>query len=65
MYRAAIIDDDQLARRVLFRILDQHFSDIEIVGEANSVESGVDLIVKEALIWFFWTLRCQMELDLI
>ncbi|WP_321286562.1 LytTR family DNA-binding domain-containing protein [uncultured Sunxiuqinia sp.] len=47
MYRAVIIDDDQLARRVLFRILDQHFSDIEVVGEADSVESGVDLIVKE------------------
>ena len=47
MYRAAIIDDDQLARRVLFRILDQHFPDIKIVGEANSVQSGVELIVKE------------------
>jgi len=47
MYRAAIIDDDQLARRVLFRILDQHFSDIEVVGEAQSVETGIELIVKE------------------
>lgn len=47
MYRAAIIDDDQLARRVLFRILDQHFPDIEIVGEAHSVATGVELIVKE------------------
>ncbi len=47
MYRAAIIDDDQLARRVLFRILDQHFPDIELVGEAASVESGVELIQKE------------------
>ncbi|MHA7112339.1 LytR/AlgR family response regulator transcription factor [Sunxiuqinia elliptica] len=48
MYRAAIIDDDQLARRVLFRILDQHFPNIEIVGEASSVESGIDLITKES-----------------
>lgn len=48
MYRAAIIDDDQLARRVLFRILDQHFPNIEIVGEASSVESGVDLVTKES-----------------
>ena len=47
MYRAAIIDDDQLARRVLFRILDQHFPDIELVGEAASVEAGVELIQKE------------------
>lgn len=48
MYRAAIIDDDQLARRVLHRILDQHFPDIELVGEASSVESGVELIVEKA-----------------
>lgn len=47
MYRAAIIDDDQLARRVLFRILDQHFSDIETVGEADSVESGIELIANK------------------
>ena len=47
MYRAAIIDDDQLSRRILFRILDQHFPDIEIVGEADSVETGVDLIVRK------------------
>jgi two-component system LytT family response regulator len=47
MYRAAIIDDDQLARRVLLRILDQHFPDIKIVGEANSVKSGIELIISE------------------
>ena len=47
MYRATIIDDDQLARRVLFRILDQHFPDIKVVGEANSVQTGIELIVRE------------------
>ena len=44
MYRTAIIDDDQLARRVLLRIITQNFPDIEIVGEADSIETGVELI---------------------
>lgn len=47
MYRAAIIDDDQLSRRILIKILDQNFPDIELVGEANSVESGIELIVSQ------------------
>lgn len=44
MYRTVIIDDDQLARRVLLRIITQNFSNIEILGEADSVESGIQLI---------------------
>jgi two-component system LytT family response regulator len=47
MYRAAIIDDDTLARKVLLRILDQHFPEIQIAGEANSVKSGIELIIGE------------------
>jgi len=44
MYHTVIIDDDQLARRGLRRILEQNFSQIEILGEADSVESGLLLI---------------------
>ncbi len=44
MYRTVIIDDDQLARRVLLRIINQSFADFEVVGEADSVESGLELI---------------------
>lgn len=44
MYQTVIIDDDQLARRGLRRILEQNFHEIEIIGEANSVTSGLLLI---------------------
>lgn len=44
MYHTVIIDDDQLARRGLKRILEQNFKEIEILGEADSVESGLLLI---------------------
>ena len=44
MYHTIIIDDDQLARHVLRRILEQNFSEIEILGEANTVASGLLLI---------------------
>lgn len=44
MYQAIIIDDDQLARRGLRRILEQNFPEIEILGEADSVSSGIALI---------------------
>ncbi len=46
MYQTVIIDDDILARRVLKRILEQNFNEIEIVGEADSVKSGIELIEK-------------------
>lgn len=44
MYHTVIIDDDQLARHVLRRILEQNFEEIDIVGEADSVASGLVLI---------------------
>jgi two-component system LytT family response regulator len=44
MYHTIIIDDDQLARHVLRRILEQNFSEIEILGEADTVASGLLLI---------------------
>ncbi|MGD9931164.1 MAG: LytR/AlgR family response regulator transcription factor [Mangrovibacterium sp.] len=44
MYKTIIIDDDQLARRVLSRIVSQNHNDFEIIGEADSMEKGVELI---------------------
>jgi len=44
MYQTVIIDDDQLARRGLRRILEQNFSEIQVVGEADCVSSGLLLI---------------------
>jgi len=44
MYHTVIIDDDQLARRGLRRILEQNFKEIQVLGEADSVASGLKLI---------------------
>lgn len=44
MYQTVIIDDDELARRGLRRILEQNFQEITILGEADSVASGLVLI---------------------
>lgn len=44
MYRTVIIDDDILARKVLKRILEQNFDEINICGEAETVATGVSLI---------------------
>lgn len=44
MYQTLLIDDDQLSRRGLRLILEQNFPEIEIVGEADSVSSGLELI---------------------
>lgn len=44
MYHTVIIDDDPLARRGLRRILEQNFVEIEILGEADSVASGLLMI---------------------
>lgn len=44
MYRTIIIDDDQLARKGLRHILEHNFEGIEIMGEADSVASGLSLI---------------------
>lgn len=44
MYRTVIVDDDILARKVLKRILEQNFEEINICGEADSVASGTELI---------------------
>jgi two-component system LytT family response regulator len=44
MYHTVIIDDDPLARRGLRRILEQNFQEIEILGEADSVATGLLLI---------------------
>ncbi len=44
MVRTIIVDDDQLARKVLNRIISQNFEELEIIGEANSVEEGINLI---------------------
>ena len=47
MYRTVIIDDDRLASQVLSRILSSNFPEIQLLGVADSVKSGVELIIDE------------------
>ncbi len=42
--KIAIIDDEQEARELLEKILNKYIDDIQIVGMADSVEQGVELI---------------------
>ncbi|HET6559563.1 MAG TPA: LytTR family DNA-binding domain-containing protein [Prolixibacteraceae bacterium] len=44
MYHTIIIDDDQLARKGLRHILEKNFEEVQIMGEADSVTSGLALI---------------------
>lgn len=44
MYHTIIIDDDQFARKGLRRILERNFEEVKIMGEADSVASGLSLI---------------------
>ncbi len=47
MIRAIIIDDEPGIREINRRLLSDNFSDIEVVGEADSVDSGIELIQNE------------------
>lgn len=44
MIKAVIIDDEPEIREINRRLLSDNFTEVEIVGEADSVESGVELI---------------------
>jgi len=44
--RAVIIDDQDDIREINRNLMQSNFPDVEIVGEANGVESGVELILK-------------------
>jgi two-component system LytT family response regulator len=46
MQRVAIIDDEALARKGMRRLLSQHHS-LKIVGEADSAETGFEMITRE------------------
>lgn len=44
MIKVSIIDDEKLARKNLIGALKSNFPDVQILGEANSVKSGIDLL---------------------
>lgn len=47
MLKIAVIDDESKARETIINILKLSNSDFKIIGEAEDVKSGVDLIKKE------------------
>jgi two-component system LytT family response regulator len=47
MIKVAIIDDEENARYVLSKTLESYFNNIQIVGMADDVQTGIELIKKE------------------
>jgi two-component system, LytTR family, response regulator len=47
MIRGVIIDDEQNARDTLRILLNNYCSNVELVGEANDVKSGLDCILRK------------------
>ncbi len=47
MIKAVIIDDVKEFRNTNRQLLNQNFPDIEVVGEADGVETGIELITRE------------------
>ena len=45
-YKIAIIDDEEDARRILKKYLERYFPELHLVGEADSVQSGIQLIYE-------------------
>ncbi len=47
MYKAVIIDDEQNAQKAIINIIENFCSDVEIIGTAFDVKSGIKLIISE------------------
>ena len=45
-YKIAIIDDEEDARRILKKYLERYFPELQLIGEADSVQSGIQLITE-------------------
>ena len=45
--KVAIIDDEDSGRNIIQQYLSLYCDDIEVVGEANSVKSGLELLSKD------------------
>ena len=46
MIRAIIVDDEARGRKTLEVLLNQHFPEIEVVGQGENVKRGLELIEK-------------------
>jgi len=48
MIRAVIIDDEKLARDVIFNYLKEYCPDVEVVAQAATVQTAYEAIIKTA-----------------
>src|SRR3954470_6283272 len=46
MIKAILVDDEPRGRKTLEVLLQQHFPDIEVVGQGENVKTGVEVIQK-------------------
>mgnify|MGYP002624519578 CR=1 FL=1 len=46
--KVAIIDDESNGRNIIRQYLSQYCQDVEVIGEADSVKSGVELLSKQS-----------------
>ena len=46
--RAVIIDDEANLRAIISMFIERYLKDVEVIGQANDVEEGVDLINEKA-----------------
>jgi two-component system, LytTR family, response regulator len=65
--KTVIIDDEMKARDILKRLLAKYCPEIEVVGEANSIESGVEILndLKPQLAFFDIHLDTQNSFDIL
>ncbi|PHN05528.1 LytR/AlgR family response regulator transcription factor [Flavilitoribacter nigricans] len=47
MIRVVIVDDEQATRNLLKQLFKDYFPDVQLIGEADDVASGVELLKKE------------------
>ena len=45
-FSVIIVDDEEDARRIIFKYLERYFNQISVIGEASSVKEGLELIQK-------------------
>ncbi|MBK8349862.1 MAG: hypothetical protein IPL08_20475 [Saprospiraceae bacterium] len=61
---AIIVDDELPGRENLVAIISSYFNNIEIVDQANSIDSAYIKINEKNRTLFFWTWNLVMVLDL-
>lgn len=65
MISALIVDDEKQNRESLLTLLTEYCPDVNVIGEASSVEAAIQFLSKQNRILFFWMLKCLRVVVLI